>query len=178
MDICLSDSWLTWHCWQKNFWSEPNLSGLVKRSKHPIKVDVPECCLEFMQSASPLQEWLDFVVDIFVEPPWFGSKSSEMSTQGSYVVDVKPQAMHMTSDRNMPENTLWAIQQFPLPAPQRNYCHPHIQYHIKCLNGKKKIISFYLKILVVNILSGDNIEYCSKVTNLLWYTNNNKTICG
>ena len=38
--ICLRDSCLTWHCWQKNFWSVPNLSGLVKRSKHPIRIDI------------------------------------------------------------------------------------------------------------------------------------------
>jgi hypothetical protein len=39
-----------------------------------------------------------------------------MSTHGSYLVDVKPQAVHMTSDRKIPENTLWAMQQSPWPA--------------------------------------------------------------
>lgn len=121
MDICLRDSCLTWHCWQKNFCSDPNLSGLVKRSKHPIRVDVPQFWLKFMWSASPLQEWLDFVDTIFADPPWFGSRSSDMSTHGSYVVDVKPQAIHITSDRRIPENTLWATQQSPLPALQKKW---------------------------------------------------------
>lgn len=116
IDICLRDSCLTWHCWQKNFWSAPNLSGLVNRSKHPIRVDIPQFWPEFMLSASPLQEWWVFVDADFAEPPWWDSKSSEMSTQGSYVVDVKPQAIHMTSDRKIPEKTLWAIQQSPWPA--------------------------------------------------------------
>lgn len=116
MDICLRDSWLTWHCWQNNFWSEPSLSGLVNRSKQPIKVGIPEFWLEFMHSASPLQEWCDLADVAFTEPRWLCSRSKEMSKQGSYVVDVKPQAIHMTSERKIPENTLWAIQQSPLPV--------------------------------------------------------------
>lgn len=116
MDICLRDSCLTWHCWQKNFWSEPNLSGLVKRSRHPTKVEMLGFWLGFIVLGLLLIEWLDFVDPIFAEPVLFGSKSNEISTHGSYVVDVKPHDVHMTSDLRIPENTRWAIQQSPLPA--------------------------------------------------------------
>lgn len=119
MDICLSDSCLTLQCWQKNFWSEPSFSGLVKRSKHPMRVDIPQPWLDKTESISPLQAW-DFVVECFAVP-WPGSKSSEMSTQGSYVVDVKPQTVQVTSDLKIPENTLWAIQHSPLPVLPTNY---------------------------------------------------------
>lgn len=58
-----------------------------------------------MESVSPMRELLDFVGVVFVEPTKFDSKSKEISTHGSYVVDVKPQDVHMTSDLRIPENT-------------------------------------------------------------------------
>lgn len=63
MDICFTESCLTSQCWQYSFWSEPNFSGLVKRSKHPIKVEILELSLDFI--------------------PLHGSMSSDRSTQGS-----------------------------------------------------------------------------------------------
>lgn len=54
------------------------------------------------------------VVKVF--PEGSGVRSSEMSIHGSYVVDVKPHAVHMTSERKIPENTLCAMQQSPLPV--------------------------------------------------------------
>lgn len=138
MDICLSDSCLTLQFWQKNFCSDPNLSGLVKRSRQPIKVDK----LEFWSgSASSWDARFDFVNAVFVEPPWFGSRSNEISTHGSYVVDVKPQDVHMTSDRNMPENTRWAIQQSPLPAQEKTQWLPCIPDH----NQRLVIINQFLE---------------------------------
>lgn len=105
MDICLRDSCLTWHCWQKNFCSDPNFSGLVKRSRHPIRVDIPQFGVEFFLFSLPLHELWDFADEGFADP-WFVSRSNEMSTHGSNVVDVNPHAVHITSDRNMPEKTL------------------------------------------------------------------------
>jgi len=48
------------------------------------------------------------------------SMSKEMSIQGSKVVDVNPQLVHVTSDLRIPENTLWAMQQSPWPIMRTN----------------------------------------------------------
>lgn len=153
MDICLRDSCLIWHCWQKNFWSaaEPNLSGLVNRSKHPIRVDIPQLWVELVGPTSLLRELWGFVEFVFVGVPWLGSKSNEMSTHGSYVVDVKPHAVHMTSDRKMPENTLCAIQQSPLPALLNSCITIYKQIYLRIWKFKVKVITNVCKIKPVQL---------------------------
>jgi hypothetical protein len=73
----------------------------VKKSKQPERVGMiaftlgPPLYLFFLQSAG--------------ENPFIESKVSEMSINGSYVVDVDPHVVQVTSDLKRPENALWVI---------------------------------------------------------------------
>lgn len=108
MDICFKDSCRILHRWQKNFWSEsdPNRSGRVNWSRQPTSVGV---------SWESIFVFVFVFVFVFLPEGSGGMRSSEMSMHGSYVVEVNPHAVHMTSERRIPENTRCAIQHSPLP---------------------------------------------------------------
>lgn len=98
MDICFEDSLLSPQLWQFSFWSGPSFSDRVKRSKHPESVGIIGA---FTLSSPPLPLFLLFLLRSVDE-----SKVSEMSMKGSYVVEVVPHVVQVTSDLKRPENAL------------------------------------------------------------------------
>lgn len=98
MDICLEDSLLSPQLWQFSFWSGPSFSDLVKKSKQPERVGTVGLML-----GSPL---FLFFLESAGDDPFAESRVSEMSMNGSYVVDVDPHVEQVTSDLKRPENAL------------------------------------------------------------------------
>lgn len=98
MDICLEDSLFSPQLWQLSFWSGPSFSDLVKKSKQPERVGMLGLML-----GSPL---FLFFLQSAGDNPLAESRVSEMSMNGSYVVEVDPQVVQVTSDLKRPENAL------------------------------------------------------------------------
>lgn len=80
---CFTESCLSWRFWQWSLWSSPSFSGLVNKSRHPMRVEVE------MTDQLPFN--LLALLRESAERELLASKRREISIQGSYIVEVNPQ---------------------------------------------------------------------------------------